>query len=76
MHDEALLKIAAYAATRAGDATQLRCVPELRPMIQELLDEVAGEIAVHWGHTDVEPEGLAFALGYLHRRYAGVPRRD
>jgi hypothetical protein len=70
--DTALWKIAQYASSRAGDATPDRCRAELRPMVQELLDEVASEISAHWGPTDVNAEGLAFALGYLHTRYGGT----
>ncbi len=69
MTDEAFEKIVKYAATRAGDATPDRVRQQLRPMIQELLDEVASEIPKHWAPADVRSEGLAFALGYLHGRY-------
>lgn len=71
MADEALNKIAEYAVARQWcDALSTTEIQDgLRPMIQEVLDEVASEIAAHWGHTDARPEGLAFALGYLHGRY-------
>ncbi len=71
--DDAFDKIAEYAdewGVEAADRDRIRS--QLRPMIQDLLNEVAGEIAAHWGHCDARPEGLAFALGYLHTRYGGT----
>lgn len=69
MADEALNKIAEYVSKQPAGGHPEWIRAELRPMIQEVLDEVASEIAANWGYTDARAQGLAFALGYLHGRY-------
>jgi hypothetical protein len=72
MADEAFQKIVTYGCNVPPGGAPDWVRAELRPLVQGLFDEVAGEIAAHWGPTDVNAEGLAFALGYLHTRYGGT----
>lgn len=73
MSDGAFGEIVGYAAeTAQGPYVSSDAIrKDLRPLIQAVLDEVATEIATAWGNSDARPEGLAFALGYLHTRYGG-----